>query len=102
MAVGTLWMNYSMAVVIQRMGIRLMAVGIQCLSDNSDTETTHSYQQKMTKTLQMGIKPMVAGIQQMNFDSRAEASCSHPQGLRKALHMDKILKTPARSGRTLV
>ena len=59
-------MNHSMAIEIQRTGIRLMVVGIRCLGDNLDTKTAHSHQWKTTKI---------------------------PQGLWKALQMDKSLET---------
>ena len=67
MVMGIWWMNYSMAMGIQQMGIRLMMdVGIWCLCDNPDTKNAHSYWQKMTKMQQMRIRLMATGTQQMN------------------------------------
>ena len=50
MAAGTWQMNFSMAIGMQWMRIRPMAVGAQRSSGNLDTEATHSYHWKMTKT----------------------------------------------------
>ena len=49
MAVGTQRIDYPIDIRIQRIGVRSMVVRLQCLGDNPDTETAHSYQWKMIK-----------------------------------------------------
>ena len=61
MAVGTWRRDFLMAMKIQQMGIRLMAVGAQLLGDNLGTEVMHSYLRKATKMQRTGIKLMAIG-----------------------------------------
>ena len=71
MVVGIWQMDYPMAMGMQRTGIRPMAVGTRCLSDNLDPEATCLCQGKMIKIQQTGIRPMATGTQQINFDPKA-------------------------------
>ena len=88
MTVGIQRTNYTMAMGMQRMRIRPMAVGTQRSGDNLDTEATHSRQRKMTKTQQMGIKPMATGAQRMDSGPKAEAN----HYMREAWRKDNSLK----------
>ena len=63
MAVKTWQIDYLMAIGIQQTGIRSIGVALQCLGDNLDTETAHSYQWKTTKIQWTRIKPMTADTQ---------------------------------------
>ena len=63
MAMGTWPLDYLITMGIQWAGIKLMAVGIQCLNDNPGIETAYLYQQKMTKMQRMHSDLMAVGTQ---------------------------------------
>ena len=67
-------MDYPMAMGIQLMGIRSMAIGTRCSGDNLDTKATRSYQWKITKSQRMRIRLMATGTQWTDSDMKAEAS----------------------------
>ena len=88
MAVETWLTDYPMAMGIQQMRIRLMAVGTRCSGDDLDTEATCSYQQKTTKMQRMGIRSMVTSAQWTDSDSKAKAN----HYIREAWRKGKSLK----------
>ena len=52
------------------MGIRLMAVGAQCLGDNLGTDVIYPNQQKMKKMQGTKIRPIAVGAQRTDYDLR--------------------------------
>ena len=67
-------MNFSMAVGMQQMGNRPMAVGTKYLGDDLDTAAINPSQWKMTKRQQTRIRPIAVGIQYADSGPRVETN----------------------------
>ena len=74
MAMRTRWMNFSMAVGMQRMGDRPMGACTRYLGDDLDNGAIHPSQWKMTKRQRTRIRPMVVGTRHADFDPRTETN----------------------------
>ena len=82
-------MDFSMAMRMQRMGIRPMAIGARRSGNNLGTEAIHLYRRKMTKMQQTGIRLMAIGAQRMDSGPRAKANCYIREARRKGKSLKK-------------
>ena len=98
MAIGTWQTNYPMSIGMQRMRIRLTAVGTWRSGDNLDTEATYSCQQKRKKCSGWGSDRWLPTLNEQTLIQRLRKTTTSGKHGKKA----KVQKRPEHNRQTPV